>query len=122
MLAGAAIGFCQMFPPSETEAESPGNQKRANGLQDHPPGSLTGEFVTRFELAEAIDRVSARAREEMDSRFRAQDQAIAALHELTAHTGDLVDRLLQRMDASADGYDTSEESFQPSPVGAIFNR
>jgi hypothetical protein len=38
----------------------------------------------------------------MDSRFSAQDSAIEALRAMTAHTSEMIDRLLERMESSPD--------------------
>ena len=121
VLAGATIGFCHAFRPPTSETGEKPDTAPAGRSAARPGNQSDTAFVTRLELAAALDRVSFRVREEMDDRFKSQDHAIAALHELTAQTGILVERLLQRLDATEDGDGEKRRSRrrrrrQPTPL------
>lgn len=109
VVAGATLGFCHAVRPDE--AESVPQPERPAPPQTSPET----RYVTRLELAEALDRVAARTRTEtearIEERLRGQDAAIAALHQLTLQTSEMVDRLLTLMQAADD--EDSEESAMP---------
>jgi hypothetical protein len=107
VVAGATLGFCHAFRPDEAEPAS---------KPQSPAPRPDADYVTRLELAEALDRVAARSRAETDTRInerlRGQDEAIAALHQLTLQTSEMVERLLTLMQA-ADDEEAPELPVQP---------
>jgi hypothetical protein len=128
VLGGATLGFCQAFRQRPENAQSPPvnlNQASPAVTQEIPKVSnespARSGFVTHLDLAEAMDRLSARTFREMDNRFQAQDQAISALHELTAQTGSMIERLLQRLDALEDDDEEMVSPPPPSQKTAVLN-
>lgn len=106
-MAGAAVGFVHAFRPRVPSPVSVPAESRA---VPHKRGADVPEAVTRLELAEALDRAATRMRGEMDSRFSAQDDAIEALREMTSHTGELIEQLLEKLGAAhSDGIDIHSE-------------
>jgi hypothetical protein len=81
------------------------------------------ENVNQLELADAMDRVSGNLRREMDARFVAQDKAIESLREMTAHTSEMIGRLLDRLDGESelpgDAADAFGDSFSSKPAESM---
>jgi hypothetical protein len=59
-------------------------------------------YVTGRELAEALGRVEKRLGENLDERFRTQALAIGSLRTMITDTDILLERVLERLDASAE--------------------
>lgn len=103
LAGGAIVGFCHAFRPEKSQSvphaapvtDLSGILRRLDTLE-HARSSST---VSPLELAESLDRVSANFRREMDDRFGAQDRAIDSLSRMTAHTSELIERLLSRLEA-----------------------
>jgi len=66
------------------------------------------DYVTRKELAEALDRVEKRQEAHLAEQFRTQALAIGSLRAMIADTDALLERILERLEAYAD---SSTDSF-----------
>jgi hypothetical protein len=106
---GTIVGLCHSLRGESAEArtESPPEYleilSRLEALErSAPPFAVPkpDENVSRLEVATSLDRVAADLRREMDLRFGAQDSAIEALRQMTAHTSEMIGRLLERLESN----------------------
>jgi len=109
---GGLLGFCQAFR-SERGEDAVFWALRAKPADAVPP--YAHDLLARVEKLErvqgwispqdlnrSIERMASELRGEIDSRFEAQNRAIESLRDMTGHTGELIERLLDRLDAAGD--------------------
>ena len=61
---------------------------------------LTG-FVTREELADAVDRATARVRAEVERKFEAQSLAVSGLRAMISQTDELLQKVLEGLESAS---------------------
>jgi len=111
---GGLLGFCQAFRSERGEdAEAALCALRAKYAHAVPPYAhdllarvekleRVQSWVSPQDLNRSIERIASDLRGEIDSRFEAQNRAIESLRDMTGHTGELIERLLDRLDAGGD--------------------
>ena len=102
---GGLLGFCQAFRSEREEdgdAAGPVPPYAHDLLARVEKLERVQGWVSPQDLKASIERMASDLRGEIDSRFEAQNRAIESLRDMTGHTGELIERLLDRLDAAGD--------------------
>jgi hypothetical protein len=76
----------------------------AVGAREEEPGGKNDleDYVTKAELADALERAEKCLEVNLEERFRTQSLAIGSLRTMVADTDALLERLLERLESPAD--------------------
>ena len=71
------------------------------------------DYVTKKEMADSMDRFERRIEAHLAEQFRTQALAIGSLRAMISNTDALLERVLERLEASAD---SADDSFRPEEI------
>lgn len=104
IVAGLGYGLVRGLGAGERRARLQGLASRLDEVERGlnqlsasipPPAPPIIDFVTHEELAEAIDRATARISGDLDGKFQAQSRAVNSLRAMISQTDILLQRVLE---------------------------